>query len=522
MTSESPLGIDETVEGVAVRIEEWISLGTPGIVWIRYASDDSRDLLLSRLSVRRPIKRIDFRPPDPAQASDWLQQQLDSVEKADSLPAIAVLFPSSLTDSKDGIASAFRSLNLRRELIARCPVIQLRCVPLSIAPQVESEALDLASWFQLKMTLREIPQGPLTPADDAILDRWRMRTEPLQPLREAVLRYRRLVELEGDSYLPALASAFVDLSARLSHEGKRDEALTNAQEAVDLRRAVAKANPDAFHPDSDLALSVNNLANRLRDVGRREDALTAAQEGVDLYRALAKTNPDAFLPKLAMSVNNLAIMLSDIGRREDALAAAEEAMDLYRALAKANPDAFLPDLAMSLNNLANRLRDVGRREVALAAVEKAVDLYRALAKANPDAFLPYLTASVNNLAGMLPDMGRHEDAFTAAQEAVDLCRPLAKANPDAFLANLAQCLTMLSAIRIEAGDPGGAIEPSAEALQILSPPLVKFPGAFAGLTQACLRDYHDALQATGQEPDAGMLPVLETIDTVLEKLKKAG
>ena len=77
-------------------------------------------------------------------------------------------------------------------------------------------------------------------------------------------------------------------------------------------------------------MSLNNLANVLSDLGRREEALTAAQEAADLYRALARARPEAFTPDLAMSLNNLAAMLSTLGRREEALTAAQEAADIRR------------------------------------------------------------------------------------------------------------------------------------------------------------------------------------------------
>ncbi len=47
--------------------------------------------------------------------------------------------------------------------------------------------------------------------------------------------------------------------------------------------------------------------------GRREAALSAAEEAVRLYRALASSRPDAFTPDLAGSLNNLANVLSDLG-----------------------------------------------------------------------------------------------------------------------------------------------------------------------------------------------------------------
>ncbi len=108
------------------------------------------------------------------------------------------------------------------------------------------------------------------------------------------------------------------------------------------------------------------------DLGRREEALAAAQEAVDIRRRLAAARPDAFLPDLASSLNNLGNRLSELGRREQALANAQEATDTYRRLAAARPDAFLPNLAGSLGNLGNRLTELGRPNEALSARREVV------------------------------------------------------------------------------------------------------------------------------------------------------
>jgi tetratricopeptide (TPR) repeat protein len=77
-----------------------------------------------------------------------------------------------------------------------------------------------------------------------------------------------------------------------------------------------------------LAGSLNNLPALLFGLGRREEALSAAQEAAGLYRALAAARPEAFTPDLAGSLNNLAGALSELGQREEALAAAQEAAEL--------------------------------------------------------------------------------------------------------------------------------------------------------------------------------------------------
>ena len=154
---------------------------------------------------------------------------------------------------------------------------------------------------------------------------------------------------------------------------------------------------------------LNNLGNRLSKLGRREEALKATQEAVEIRRRLAKDRPDAFLPDLASSLNNLGNRLSDLGRREEALKATQEAVDTYRGLAKDRPDAFLPDLARSLGVLGKclaadaRLRD---------AVEAFADGMRTLAPAFqqfPPAFASLMGALVSDYLTHVKELGERAD-----------------------------------------------------------------------------------------------------------------
>jgi tetratricopeptide (TPR) repeat protein len=126
-----------------------------------------------------------------------------------------------------------------------------------------------------------------------------------------------------------------------------ERSLALADLAAQVTTALVKqlqlhATEERGHPNPDVAMWLNNLAGRLSHLGRREEALAAIEEAVQLYRGLAGARRDAFTPDLAMSLNNLAGMLSNLGRREEALAAIEEAVQLRRGLAGARRDAFTP------------------------------------------------------------------------------------------------------------------------------------------------------------------------------------
>jgi len=158
-----------------------------------------------------------------------------------------------------------------------------------------------------------------------------------------------------------------------------------------------------------LATSLNILANTLSKLGRREEALTTAQEAVELHRDLAAARPGAFRPDLAMSLNNLANTLSNLGRREEALVAVREAAALYRELAAARPDAFRPYLATSLSVMADCLEGVERLEEANHADAEAVAVLSPYSIAEPRAFAGRLAPIVLCYLQRCEKLGRAPD-----------------------------------------------------------------------------------------------------------------
>ncbi|MDT3395350.1 tetratricopeptide repeat protein, partial [Streptomyces sp. B1866] len=142
--------------------------------------------------------------------------------------------------------------------------------------------------------------------------------------------------------------------------------------ALRLTTALAQANqqlaadnPAAYEPD--LARSLSNLGIYLAEAGRRGEALTTTEQAVEIYRRLAADNPAAYEPDLARSLSNLGIWLAEAGHRDEALTAEQQAVEIWRRLAADNPAAYEPDLARSLYNLGNRLAAAGHRDEALTA-----------------------------------------------------------------------------------------------------------------------------------------------------------
>ncbi len=74
------------------------------------------------------------------------------------------------------------------------------------------------------------------------------------------------------------------------------------------------------------AILFNNLSVRLSDLGRREEALTAAEEAVGHYRALAQAHPDAFGVEQARSLWVFGDLQGDAGKPDRAVGTLAEAI----------------------------------------------------------------------------------------------------------------------------------------------------------------------------------------------------
>jgi tetratricopeptide (TPR) repeat protein len=95
-------------------------------------------------------------------------------------------------------------------------------------------------------------------------------------------------------------------------------------------------------------MTLNNLASLQDKLNQNQAALGNYEEALALRRALAKTNPSAFNPDVAMTLNNLASLQYKLGQNQAALGNYEEALALRRALAKTNPRAYGIDYARTI------------------------------------------------------------------------------------------------------------------------------------------------------------------------------
>ena len=116
--------------------------------------------------------------------------------------------------------------------------------------------------------------------------------------------------------------------------------------ALELTMALKSKIPRPTSSDDshlpEYARLLNNLANRQSDVGRREEALANAEEAVKIRRELARRNEEAFLPDLAMSLGAMSQIYAGQSDWPSAHHCLAEAVQSLLPLFEALPPAHTP------------------------------------------------------------------------------------------------------------------------------------------------------------------------------------
>src|SRR5947199_112039 len=191
---------------------------------------------------------------------------------------------------------------------------------------------------------------------------------------DAEKAYQGAIETSPESFEANFAFAW--FSQQLNHYDKAKSAYGRSLE-------LARRNQD----DGEIAMTLNNLAMLDGDQNRAEEARKGFEEALKIRRELAKKNPDAYLPDLAMTLNNLANLDRVQNRVEEARKGFEEALKIYRELTKNNPDTYMPEVARTVNNLAILDRAQNRVEEARKGLEEALKIRRELAQKDTDNYL---------------------------------------------------------------------------------------------------------------------------------------
>ena len=236
-------------------------------------------------------------------------------------------------------------------------------------------------------------------------------------MTEALRLYESLAERDPGTYLAELAECVVALARHQLSRGRYDDAKRSAERALDLYRQVREGATDRLSPA--IARTWGVMAAALRAQGRLEEALRAAQEAVVHVR---RSDEVTDLLERIDGLATVSDLLERLGRLEEALHVHEERASLCIASFSRAPLWFSAALRASLAARSRLLVDLGRLEEALTVASELVEHDR---RAMDGGSLTRLhrASSLSRLAAVLLHLGRPQEAKSAAEEAVGTFDP---------------------------------------------------------------------------------------------------
>ncbi|MEW1869663.1 tetratricopeptide repeat protein [Streptomyces caelestis] len=175
--------------------------------------------------------------------------------------------------------------------------------------------------------------------------------------QNTVLLYRRLAAQDPARWNRRLATAHYNLGLALSEGADPRHLVSAAMEAVKDLRRLTDTDP-AFAPD--LAMALSKLSVALAGAGQWHEVLVHAEEAMDLRKQLAAADPATHEPHLARLLYGLAATLLVGGVAiPRATAMARESLIIHRRLARRDPATFEAESQKAAAALTRLLQPYG-------------------------------------------------------------------------------------------------------------------------------------------------------------------
>ncbi|MDT7808867.1 MAG: hypothetical protein QOJ70_2680 [Acidobacteriota bacterium] len=269
----------------------------------------------------------------------------------------------------------------------------------------------------------------------------RYLNEAAEAYEEALELYRALAKQQPQAYTPHVAVTLNNLGNVQARLRMLDEADVTLEEALARSRALAEQQPEVYTPDVAETLSnVGAVRAQLRKFGEAE---AAYEESLKISRALAERQPEAYAPHLARTLMNLGNVLIGLQKLHEADAVYEEALTKYRILAEKQPGVYMPELAGTLSNLGNVRRELRKLNEAEAALKEALTINRSLAERQPEVYVPDLVGMLGNLGRVQSNLRKPIEAQATFEEALAVSRSLAQEQPEVYTPDVASSLINL-------------------------------------------------------------------------------
>lgn len=264
-------------------------------------------------------------------------------------------------------------------------------------------------------------------------------SEALDAYKEALEMRRKLVESNPEAYQPALADTLVNIGNLLSDAGEVKMAGQAYQEALMIYGGLA-VNDSSYMPR--YATVLDNFGVLVLETGAYDLAEEDFRRALNIRRFLAKSEPEVYEPEVASSLLHLSHVLSETGRIQECMDALEESSDIYCRYAKVNPKIYEPYIADTQTDLGILLFKNGFAQQGKRALLNALNIRRNLAESNPQVFLPALAQALNNLTVVYRDGGN----VIYAQQIWNVVQEISTIHDDSQIRTILQKIDRLTGI----------------------------------------------------------------------------
>jgi tetratricopeptide (TPR) repeat protein len=189
-------------------------------------------------------------------------------------------------------------------------------------------------------------------------------------LERAMELIRATARQHGAPAAGELAYSLNLLGGVYAQQGQQAAAIQVFEEAVRLARSGPRVGSDR----RTMITALVNLAGTAGEEGLFDRARTAYQEALDLQRPLADAQPDVEEPRLVQLLTNFGATLLNADDVQPALECLQEAVERGRVLQRRRPDSSRQLLVAALNLLASAQSATGSDAAATITAGAAVDL----------------------------------------------------------------------------------------------------------------------------------------------------
>ena len=334
--------------------------------------------------------------------------------------------------------------------------------------------------------------------------------------QEAIAIRRSLAKDRPNAYRSRIASLLDNLGIVLEASGDLSGARDAYREGLSILRQLDEAYPARYQ--SSLANLLSDYSGVLRMSHRLAEAENTIREAISIRRRLMESGSASECRDVIQSLNNLGNILNDLDRFTEAEEVFREAISIWNSI-PAEQNNFLNDIALVYSNLGSTLAALGRFEEAADAHRLALKVRQLLAEKEASAFLPDVAASLVNLGASLGDAGHYQEAIEYLQEGISIFEKLSDGESEAYLPSVAIARSALGSSLNGLGRNREAEENLRESLSIRTALSEKEPEAYRESVVASILGLSGIVADTGRPEEE--LALQEQGLSIIERMQES-